>query len=108
MKHFWTVPLVSKMTGIDKKLKQIWTVPLVAIYPQTCGICGKVNSKSLCNKCEIELKKQQDMNIIDIGYELEDKYFNELIYVFKYEGKVRELILDYKFNEKSYFTSLRP
>lgn len=102
MKQIWSVPLVSKMTGIDKKLKQIWTVPLVAIYPQTCGICGKVNSKSLCNKCEIELKKQQDMNIIDIGYELEDKYFNELIYVFKYEGKVRELILDYKFNEKSY------
>jgi len=31
-----------------------------------------------------------------------EKFFEELIYIFKYEGQIRELILDYKFNEKSY------
>lgn len=72
------------------------------IYPPICGICGKIHSKSLCNKCEIELKKQSESQIIKGGIEIEDKYFNELMYIFKYEGQIRKLILDYKFNEKSY------
>lgn len=72
------------------------------IYPQTCGICGKFNAESLCPKCEINLKKQSENEIIKNGKEIEDKYFNELMYIFKYEGQIRRLILDYKFNEKSY------
>lgn len=72
------------------------------IYPQMCGICGKINTNVLCNKCEIELKKQSQCQIINNGKEIEDKYFDELMYIFNYEGQVRKLILDYKFNEKSY------
>ena len=88
-------------------MRQNWTVPNVSnflnlIYPQTCGICGKLAPNSLCKKCEIKIKKESDMNIIQTGEEIEDKYFNELMYIFKYEGQVRKLILDYKFNEKSY------
>ena len=95
------------MTIFDKIMRQIKTVPNVSnflnlIYPQTCGICGKLASDSLCKKCEIELKKESDLNIIQTGEEIEDKYFNELMYIFKYEGQIRKLILDYKFNEKSY------
>ena len=95
------------MTIFDKIVRQIKTVPNVSnflnlIYPQTCGICGKSVQNSLCKKCEIELKKQSDINIILEGEEIEDKYFNELMYIFKYEGQIRKLIIDYKFNEKSY------
>ena len=75
------------------------------IYPQTCGICGKIIPKSICPKCNIELKKQAKINIIaedEIKENLEKKYFSELMYIFKYEGQIRKLILDYKFNEKSY------
>ncbi len=90
------------MTIFDKIMRQIRTVPIVSIYPQMCGICGKIASNSLCKKCEIELKKQLDINIIKEGKEIEDKYFNELIYMFKYEGQIRKLIIDYKFNEKAY------
>lgn len=72
------------------------------IYPQTCGICGKLATNSLCKKCEIELKKQSENKILTDEEEIEDKYFNELMYIFKYEGQIRKLILDYKFNEKSY------
>lgn len=90
------------MIKFDKIMRQICTVPLVSIYPQTCGICGKINLKSLCPKCEIELKKHQDINIIAEGETIEGKYFNELMYVFKYEGLIRKQILDYKFNDKSY------
>ena len=72
------------------------------IYPQTCGICGKINKKSVCNKCKLQVKKLEEMQIINEGEEIENKNFNELIYLFKYEGLIRKLILDYKFNEKSY------
>ena len=53
------------------------------IYPQKCGICGKAI-------CEIEENKNPYMD------------FCELISIFQYDGIVRERILDYKFNEKSY------
>ena len=68
------------MTRIDKIMKQICTVPNVSelIYPPICGICGKLNSNSLCNKCEIEIKKQEETNILNQGEEVENKYFNEL------------------------------
>ncbi len=84
------------------KILKIQEQILNLIYPQTCGICGKLAQNSLCPKCEIELKKESDINIIQTGEEIEDKYFNELMYIFKYEGQIRKLILDYKFNEKSY------
>ena len=90
------------MLKFDKIMEQIKTVPIDLIYPQTCGICGKLAKDSLCKKCEIKLNGQSESQIIRDGVELGDKYFNELIYIFKYEGQVRKLILDYKFNEKSY------
>lgn len=77
------------------------------IYPQTCGICGKINHKAICPKCNIQLKKQEKMSTLtkeelkENSLEIE-KHFEELMYIFKYEGQIRELILDYKFNEKSY------
>lgn len=86
------------MNNILKIQKQI----LNLIYPQVCGICGKIYPKSLCNKCEINLKKQLSINIVNEGEEIEDKYFDELMYIFKYEGQIRKIILDYKFNDKSY------
>lgn len=70
------------------------------IYPQVCGICGKINTKSLCNKCEINLKKYlaiQIDNYNDFG-----TYYDKHIYFFKYEGIIRKLLINYKFNEKSY------
>ena len=43
------------------------------------------------------------MEILDMPEKEEmDYYFEKLIYLFKYEGLIRKLIIDYKFNEKSY------
>lgn len=85
-----------------RQSKTVPTVSLNLIYPQTCGICGKINPKSLCNKCKIELTKHTEAEILDNKEEVEGKYFNELIYAFKYDGIIRKLIIDYKFNDKSY------
>lgn len=86
---------VKSIFNIQEKILDI-------IYPQTCGICGKVNKKSICRKCEISLEKQAQFAIINEGQEIENKNFNEIIYIFKYEGLIRKIIIDYKFNEKAY------
>lgn len=53
----------------------------------------------MCKKCEIRLNKEIN---IHIEHEIKNKYFDEFISIFKYEGLIRKIILDYKFNEKSY------
>ena len=70
------------------------------IYPPKCGICGKICKESLCKKCE---KKLESNTIWEIK-ENQNPYifFEELISIFKYEGIIRDKIIDYKLNEKSY------
>ena len=85
---------MNKILKIQEKILNL-------IYPQTCGICGKITPNALCKKCEINLNKQSENQIIKEGTEIEDKYFNELMYIFRYEGKIRKIIIDYKFNEES-------
>ena len=69
-------------------------------FSPICGICGKLNKDGLCNKCKIQLEKVAENDILK--QDLEDMYIKELIYIFKYEGIIRKLILDYKFHEKPY------
>lgn len=90
---------MNKILKIQEKISNL-------LYPPICGICEKISKDTLCPKCNLELKKQAEVNILQ-KEEIEEnikkeKYFEELMYIFKYEGQVRKLILDYKFNEKSY------
>lgn len=63
-----------------------------------CGICGKGKNTYLCKKCENKLKK-----VAVFGKdEYKDKYFENHFYIFKYDGIIRNLMLNYKFNEKIY------
>ena len=71
------------------------------IYPQVCGICGKINSKSLCNKCKVKIKKEFDFKTDDYEQDL-SKNFREHNYFFKYENLIRNQILAIKFQEKPY------
>lgn len=87
----------------EKIIINIIETGLDLIFPQVCGICGKLNKKSLCKKCENQLNKTAEFKTLDKKESnLNDKYFNELIYIFNYEGIIRKTILDYKFNQKSY------
>lgn len=87
---------MNKILKIQEKISNL-------LYPQICGICEKINKDGLCPKCNLELKKQAEVNILRKEENIKkEKYFEELMYIFKYEGQVRKLILDYKFNEKSY------
>ncbi|MCF0124651.1 MAG: ComF family protein [Clostridia bacterium] len=68
------------------------------IYPPKCGICGKLNQNYLCKKCQKKLETQAKFEI----QEIKNNFFQKHLYIFKYEGMIRKIILDYKFNEKSY------
>ena len=92
-----------KVIKIKEEFKKgFYKYILSLIYPETCGICGKINSYSVCPKCNVKLKENIETKIMQEEIELQDRYFNELMYIFKYEGQIRNLILDYKFNEKTY------
>ena len=71
------------------------------IYPQVCGICGKINKNSLCNKCKIKLEKEYKFQT-DNYEDYASKHFIEHNYFFKYENLIRSQILALKFQEKPY------
>ena len=71
-------------------------------FPQVCGICGKLNKNGLCVKCTKTLETFAQFEVIEANAHPENKNFQDFMYVFHYEGLIRKLILDYKFNEKSY------
>lgn len=70
------------------------------IYPPVCGICNEINSNYYCNNCKekIHFLKQSKIEL----YNNSEKIFYEHFFLFKYEKEIRNLILDFKFNEKSY------
>ena len=70
------------------------------IYPPVCGVCGKLDKNSICRKCEIRLNRQAVFGIDD--YSRKMRFFSEHIYIFKYDGEIRKMLLKYKFNNKSY------
>lgn len=68
------------------------------IFPPVCGICNKEINTYLCGKCEKEINK-----ITCVGEnKYTDKYFSTHVYLFKYEGIIRNKIISYKFNDKPY------
>jgi len=71
---------------------------LELIYPKTCGMCEEISKTYLCSKCKLKLKSLLKLKTI----KYKDIYFNTLSYLFKYEGKIRDKLLKYKFRDYSY------
>ena len=71
---------------------------LELIYPSVCGICGKICKDGLCKKCAIEIKKYE-INLINKNKKM---YFNESMHIFKYNEIIRQRLIEYKFQDKSY------
>ena len=81
-------------------IKNFYDNILDLIYPPVCGICGKLNQNYLCKKCQKVLENQSKF-VIDENQDF-NQNLNKHLYIFKYEGIIRSMILNYKFNEKSY------
>lgn len=71
------------------------------IYPPVCGVCGRLDKNSLCNKCKIQLNKEAAFNIEKNGKDI-NIFFNEHMYIFMYCGTIRSVLLNYKFNDNAY------
>ena len=69
-------------------------------FPPVCGFCNEINNNFLCNSCK---KKIEMMKICKVDNYIDDPvYFDEHFYMFKYGKDVRNAVIKYKFNEKSY------
>jgi len=71
------------------------------IYPNVCGICDKVCIDSLCKRCELILDTYKRECIKDCRH-IKNLHFDYCINILKYESIIREKIIQYKFNEKTY------
>ena len=80
---------------------KIFETLLELIYPNVCGVCEEINKESLCEDCK---KRIDSITIAKIDHYKNDnaKYFDTHAYIFKYNGQIRKMILNYKFNEKAY------
>ena len=71
---------------------------LELIYPNVCGICGKICKESLCKRCAIEIEKYE-INLVNKNKKM---YFNESMHIFKYNEMISQRLIEYKFQDKSY------
>ncbi len=98
--------ILEQMNDKIRKLEnaQWWEIFQKLIFPPVCGICGKLNNNYLCNKCNFELQKEAQLKIdtyvTEIGFQR--KHFDEHIYFFRYQGLIRQQIINYKFNNEAY------
>lgn len=69
------------------------------LFPPVCGICGKKDKNWICEDCF----KKLNFNII--YRKVYNKYYDEMIYLFKYKN-IRNIILKYKFNNHAYLCNL--
>ena len=79
-------------------IKNLIESSLNVLFPPVCGICGELSDGYLCSSC-YESLRLQEKNRIDT---YEDKNFSEHFWIYKYKNEIREKIIDYKFNDKSY------
>lgn len=71
-------------------------------FPKVCGICEKINKEGICKKCELKIIKLMKKNI-DIKDE-KIMFFKKHYFIFEYKGIIREKLIQYKFNNKSYYS----
>ena len=71
------------------------------LYPPVCGICGKIDQKELCPKCAIKLRNLEKARL----YAYPHTHFEKHFYLFPYEGIIREKLIHYKFQGKSYLST---
>ncbi|MDO5555756.1 MAG: ComF family protein [Clostridia bacterium] len=71
------------------------------IYPNTCGMCEKISKENICKKCEIKIK-QYEINLFKKYKKDSGIFFEESIHMYRYDGIIRQKIIEYKFQDKAY------
>jgi len=71
---------------------------LDVLFPPVCGFCGIICMEHLCENCKKEIEAKSICKVEKV----ENKYFDEMAYMMRYDGKFRDKILLYKFEEEAY------
>ena len=67
-------------------------------FPPICGMCGEINENYICNNCYENIKKIKKCVI----NEYNNRNFSKHLYIFRYEGIIRNKIIEYKYEDKGY------
>ena len=67
-------------------------------FPPICGMCGEINENYICNNCYENIKKIKKCVI----NEYNNRNFSKHLYIFRYDGIIRNKIIEYKFEDKGY------
>lgn len=71
-------------------------------FPPICGMCGEINENYICNNCYENIKKIKKCVI----NEYNNRNFSKHLYIFRYEGIIRNKIIEYKFEDKGYLDKM--
>ena len=71
------------------------------LFPPVCSVCGKLDKKWLCINCRKRVERLEKSCVVQI----ENRKYEKLLYIFKYESLIRKLILQYKFSNKAYLNN---
>lgn len=91
------------------------------LFPPVCGICGKLDSNWICEKCKRRLKKYEKFELVKgkrkinklFNFKenkefiiLDQIYFDDFLYCYEYKNLIRKLILKYKFSDCAYLSNM--
>lgn len=65
------------------------------IFPPACGICGKLGEGYICKRCYEEIKPY-----------IYQKVENKIFYLLNYKDIIRNKMIEFKFNDKSYLSHM--
>ncbi|MDO5557813.1 MAG: ComF family protein [Clostridia bacterium] len=68
------------------------------IFPTKCAVCGRIAEKHICAKCNLNLKKLYRGKTEKI----QNRYYEEIFYLYEYRGNIKRIMLDFKFKDKGY------
>lgn len=71
---------------------------LELMFPNSCGICGKIHKNWICPKCYYKIKQELKYN------KSKEDNFN-LYYIGTYQKQIRKILLKFKFKESSYLAN---
>lgn len=71
------------------------------LFPPACVVCGKIDKNWLCSKCKKRVERLEK----SCEVEIQNKKYEKLLYIFKYESLIRKLVLGYKFSNKAYINN---
>ena len=74
---------------------KIVDIALDFIFPPTCGICGKLHEGYICKTCYEQIQEYLYKNNSE-----------NIFYLLQYKDIVRDKMIDFKFNDKSYLYNM--